>query len=143
MLDKAGTIFTRIWCCYEVTNALEWATGRLGDQASDFKYDLYTCYSTPFGSQRTAGITDGLAAVDNHSEQRKAKREMQFPMEALANALNVRLHKGQATVEDDRSAPSRLEAQARGRSPLSPWLTAAASVDVFAPLTRGQSTSST
>ena len=97
VVDSSGLSWRRIWCAYEVATALEWAT-----DVADFKYDIYTSYATGTGSSRAVGITDGLAVTDDASAQRKAKREMHFPPEALANALSVQLHKGQATVESDR-----------------------------------------
>ena len=94
VLDRAGVIFTRIWCCYE-------AHVSLANAKPGYLFDVYTS----LGSGRGVGLTDGMAVCDivnSAAGVTKKMREEKFPLDLAARSIRISLEVGQASVEVDR-----------------------------------------
>jgi len=91
-----ATPFSRIWCAFEQSVAL--------DEASDRAERMLLDIATSTGSDVQL-ITDGIAAVDEchvFPTRGKAERESKFPLELIRVGLATCLEKAQASNETDR-----------------------------------------
>eukprot|EP00930_Biecheleria_cincta_P013440 TRINITY_DN11974_c0_g1_i1.p1 TRINITY_DN11974_c0_g1~~TRINITY_DN11974_c0_g1_i1.p1 ORF type:complete len:685 (-),score=89.45 TRINITY_DN11974_c0_g1_i1:144-2147(-) len=109
IVDKHAVCFSRVWCCYEIFDALEG-----GNYAKSSKYCIYTAAEHMQGmlsrngqgagvkSKRLAvGITSGLAPCD-YDPGEKTARERHFPIKLIDKAMQVRVQDAQASIEGDR-----------------------------------------
>uniref|UniRef100_A0A6S8A2X7 Uncharacterized protein n=1 Tax=Aplanochytrium stocchinoi TaxID=215587 RepID=A0A6S8A2X7_9STRA len=96
ILDTNGTVFTRIWCGYELYLSLAYST--------DKKWTVYTTYEAFFKEpvMKSVGLTEGLAPIDDDGELKQA-REKSFPIELLQDALNINIENAEASMEDDKT----------------------------------------
>jgi hypothetical protein len=94
VIDRKAVAFSRIWCCYEMSVALEFAAADDADHLDehDFKYDMYTCL--PHGG--AAGITDGLAACDERDDSNKDEREQNVPSSTFEAAFEMKIEHGES-----------------------------------------------
>lgn len=96
ILDNSATVYTRIWCDYEVFVTLDKSTW------TTHLYDIYT-----WQKGEALGLTDGVAQIDQRGaswwwEDRKQKREQNFPFELARAAMQIQVQRGEASVEEDR-----------------------------------------
>jgi len=96
ILDNSATVYTRIWCDYEVFVTLDKSTW------TTHLYDIYT-----WQKGEALGLTDGVAQIDQRGaswwwEDRKQKRERNFPFELARAAMQIQVQCGEASVEEDR-----------------------------------------
>ena len=100
VIDRNAIAFSRIWCCYEMSLALDF-DDRYDDEdigEDSFKVDIYTCL--PHGG--AAGITDGLAPCDERDDVNKDEREQIVPSAIIEGALNMKIQEGESTMWVDR-----------------------------------------
>ena len=95
VLDRAGVIFSRIWCCYE-------AHVSLVNTRQNYMFDVYTSLGS---SGRGVGLTDGMAVGDVLNVvagSTKKTREDKFPLDLAYRSIKTTLEVAQASVESDR-----------------------------------------
>ena len=64
-----------------------------------YKLDIYTANTS---TREAIGLTDGLVAVDDGSDSRRAARQQRFPYSALRGLYAARVQDGITTVPSDR-----------------------------------------
>jgi len=96
VVDHQATVFSRIWCALEETAALDRAHTDLDIAA----------YSSSKAHVLTQGLTEDEEELEHARPgdglRAKALREMDFPLELAEMGLTAELHKGEATIEEDR-----------------------------------------
>eukprot|EP00913_Durusdinium_trenchii_P018684 g17558.t1 len=98
ILDKDATPFSRIWCCFEESVAVEErnsATPLLLDLAAVASFEAHV-------------VTDGLAGVERQMMPllgmlSKSQRESYFPAEVLEKGLQVDIRTAEAAVAEDKN----------------------------------------
>jgi hypothetical protein len=105
VVDSRGTVFSRIWCCFEMYLAL--VADRDGQH--EMLFDAYT--ALPDG--RAVGLSDGQAAVDllatvDDTATTQVARESSFPPELFRVALGFRFLDAVASSEQDMLAIRQL-----------------------------------
>ncbi|CAK9106537.1 unnamed protein product [Durusdinium trenchii] len=98
ILDKDATPFSRIWCCFEESVAVEErnsATPLLLDLAAVASFEAHM-------------VTDGLAGVERQMMPllgmlSKSQRESYFPAEVLEKGLQVDIRTAEAAVAEDKN----------------------------------------
>jgi len=96
VLDSQATAFSRIWCALEETSCLDRPSTDLDIAA--------------FDSSRahilTQGLTEDEEELDRDSPgdglRAKERREAGFPLDLAEAGLTAEIHKGEATLEEDR-----------------------------------------
>eukprot|EP00438_Fugacium_kawagutii_P032914 Skav221779 [mRNA] locus=scaffold2426:275619:277445:+ [translate_table: standard] len=96
ILDDCATVYSRIWCDYEVYVTLNKGTW------TTHLYDIYT-----WQQGEVVGLTDGVAPIDQRGaswwwEDKKHQREKNFPLDLAKAAMKIRVQQGEASVEEDR-----------------------------------------
>jgi hypothetical protein len=66
---------------------------------SDYEFDVYTEID---GGKRAVGITHGYIRRDCEMSSIKIRRESEFPLDRILQAMNVDVKQAQASVESDR-----------------------------------------
>jgi hypothetical protein len=95
VLDDAANAFSRIWCAFEQSVALE-----DNNRATPMLMDIATCTES-----KAQLITDGIASIDHHHvfpSKSKVDRESKFPIEIFKKGLLTRLEKARASNDMDR-----------------------------------------
>lgn len=101
VLDEHARPFSRIWCCFEMSMALT-------DQGRDERM-LFDIATVSEGSVHV--LTDGLTAREAQAEESvcsgagqkaKGEREANFPVELIAQALDISIEQAQSSEDIDR-----------------------------------------
>jgi len=107
VIDKAGEVFNRLWCNYEVLALMQSAEVKPHDIAAMTMAPVGHPTATP---KTAAVLTDGLAEEDKETGmndhldgkyEQKSKREMLFPARVLAKAFIIDLGKCSTSVTLD------------------------------------------
>ena len=90
VLDKNATPFTRIWCGFEQATVV---------QGKKLLLDFATV-----DEGEAQLLTEGLAASDNRSAERKMRRELDFPIDLIETGYSkIRIQDSEASVPDDKT----------------------------------------
>ena len=92
ILDAGCVVYSRIWCIFEIFKSV------MGGN-SDYEFDVYTEID---GGKRAVGITHGYIRRDCEMSSIKIRRESEFPLDRILQAMNVDVKQAQASVESDR-----------------------------------------
>ncbi|CAK9091491.1 unnamed protein product [Durusdinium trenchii] len=100
ILDTHATPFTRIWCCFEESVAVEER-----DSSGALLLDLATASAD---AKDASLVTDGLAGVETQMMPllgmlAKSQREASFPAEIMQRGLEVDIKQAQAAVAEDKN----------------------------------------
>mmetsp|Transcript_88694 Transcript_88694/g.237183 ORF Transcript_88694/g.237183 Transcript_88694/m.237183 type:complete len:870 (-) Transcript_88694:190-2799(-) len=99
IVDRGAIVFSRIWCGFEVATTIVYGETKL--------YDIATVHPD---SGRGVVITDGVSAADfdeakgrvDLAHEIKSRRESLFPMQLTKRALDIRIEKAEASMEQDK-----------------------------------------
>jgi len=104
ILDKEATVFTRIWCCYEMFRTLIDAER----EAKGGLWAVYTAHTHAYKhalgeeERQALGIISGGATIDRGVTENTATREELFPFELISEAPTIKVEKGKTSVKHDR-----------------------------------------
>lgn len=110
ILNKKGTVFTRVWCVFELSMTLVHdRAGEKEDEADEGLWAAYTAhphtYTLYYGNkeERVAiGLIIGRATGDWGITNRITARQQHFPFHLIAKSLTVKVRKAEASKEVDR-----------------------------------------
>mmetsp|Transcript_97228 Transcript_97228/g.222779 ORF Transcript_97228/g.222779 Transcript_97228/m.222779 type:complete len:870 (+) Transcript_97228:3-2612(+) len=99
IVDRGATVFSRIWCGFEVATTIVYGEAKL--------YDIATVHPE---SGRGVVITDGVTSADfdeakgrvDLAHEIKSRREALFPIQLTQRALDIRIEKAEASMELDK-----------------------------------------
>mmetsp|Transcript_136563 Transcript_136563/g.436896 ORF Transcript_136563/g.436896 Transcript_136563/m.436896 type:complete len:749 (+) Transcript_136563:131-2377(+) len=106
VLDTQQKCYTRVWCAYEIFQALDPHSKVHAGRGEDSRY-LYDVYTRV--DEDVVGLTDGFAEIDCKNAvhpanwiMQKRRREIHFPLDTILKAMDTRVQEAMASVESDR-----------------------------------------
>jgi len=111
ILDRDGTVFSRIWCIFELfLTLIGTKDGKVEEETKDGLWAVCTAhthnYKYPYDGReeerKAIGIISGGSTSDYGGSDFITARETSFPFELIKKSLSIQVESAQSSVESDR-----------------------------------------
>jgi len=111
ILDNEGTVFTRVWCIFELYLTL--IASHMGEEEKEdsekglwcvytAKKHIYVGPGDKKEERESVGIISGGSPSDQNFAPNTTAREKSFPYEVISKALTIEVENADASVDDDK-----------------------------------------